>query len=739
MFHNSPWTLEAFNDLLRCSASNIGVAWVLWGGGGGTCEQERLVAGFVEEMNKSPAARETPATIEAYKGLLGQKVYQEKHRLTVRHDKSTQCLVCLKYWEVESPMKWDFLSSKHFSMGYLVPLYVAEVSWIYMETSMNWQLIYRGDDVPLNEMNRAIDVKTRFGPTFTRDFCWVYIRNLITNVCYSKVGFNPLNPMIWMIWMFKRLPWTYHCVCVCRLKDLCVFLWEVGWDWMNMLRGLNIYMQHHGKVFDHGSCRRFFILKLSVWVSVFTVNGRSQDSFPSRFRGFRFEKTMLHLDVALPSGHTERLCISKSSNVGHLKFLALQTLGRHQSDQGGGLKLITAEGISLDSKISLEDTKLQDGDHLLAVAVPRKCLAATGNAFAIWYYGGNGIVTWGHEWYGSDSSEVQKQLKGVQEVVATRSAFAALLADGSVVTWGDVAAGGDSSRVQDQLKMVQSIQATDSAFAARLADGSVVTWGISARGGDSSGVQDQLKNVQEISATNSAFAAILGDASVITWGHQAFGGDSSYVQHLLKNVEKIQGTCDAFAAILKDGSVVTWGVPISGGDSSDFKTRLQNVQKVKGSDNVFAAILADGSVVEWGEVYSDTDISQVEDQLKNVQELYATDHAFAALLADKSVITWGRHDEGGDSSGVQLSDVQQISATNRAFAAILTDGSVVTWGDPNYGGNSWDVQDQLRNVQYIHAASAAFCAILLDESIVTWGQQPHGGDSSGVEDQLASL
>ena len=44
-------------------------------------------------------------------------------------------------------------------MGYLVPLYVADVSWIYMETSMNWQLIYRGDEVPLNEMNIAIDQK----------------------------------------------------------------------------------------------------------------------------------------------------------------------------------------------------------------------------------------------------------------------------------------------------------------------------------------------------------------------------------------------------------------------------------------------------------------------------------------------------------------------------------------------------------------------------------------------------
>ena len=42
---------------------------------------------------------------------------------------------------------------------------------------------------------------------------------------------------------------------------------------------------------------------------------------------------------------------------------------------------------------------------------------------------------------------------------------------------GDSKAGGDSSAVQGQLKGVQQIHATDGAFAAILADGSVVTWG----------------------------------------------------------------------------------------------------------------------------------------------------------------------------------------------------------------------------------------------------------------------
>ena len=60
---------------------------------------------------------------------------------------------------------------------------------------------------------------------------------------------------------------------------------------------------------------------------------------------------------------------------------------------------------------------------------------------------------------------------------STSEAFAAILADGSVVTWGDEDFGGDSSAVQDQLRGVQQIQATHRAFAAILEDGSVVTLG----------------------------------------------------------------------------------------------------------------------------------------------------------------------------------------------------------------------------------------------------------------------
>ena len=69
-------------------------------------------------------------------------------------------------------------------------------------------------------------------------------------------------------------------------------------------------------------------------------------------------------------------------------------------------------------------------------------------------------MTWGHENWGGDSSAVRDQLRGVQQIQATKRAFAAILEDGSVVTWGDADCGGDSSAVQDQLRGVQQIQAT---------------------------------------------------------------------------------------------------------------------------------------------------------------------------------------------------------------------------------------------------------------------------------------
>ena len=142
-----------------------------------------------------------------------------------------------------------------------------------------------------------------------------------------------------------------------------------------------------------------------------------------------------------------------------------------------------------------------------------------------------------HE-FGGDSSAVQDQLRGVQQIQSTRNvAFAAIL-DRWIrryLGWCKTVAV-TVRQFEDQLKGVRQIQATGGAFAAILADGSVVTWGDAEDGGDSSAVRDQLKNVQQIQATQKAFAAILADGSVVTWGDAEDGGDSSAVQDQLRMV-----------------------------------------------------------------------------------------------------------------------------------------------------------------------------------------------------------
>ena len=82
------------------------------------------------------------------------------------------------------------------------------------------------------------------------------------------------------------------------------------------------------------------------------------------------------------------------------------------------------------------------------------------------------------------------QPRNVRQIQAHKSAFAAVLADGSVVSWGACGShdpghsGGygavDFKSVEGRLKDVQQIQASSGAFAAILSDGSVVTWGSAA-------------------------------------------------------------------------------------------------------------------------------------------------------------------------------------------------------------------------------------------------------------------
>eukprot|EP00434_Breviolum_minutum_P013439 symbB.v1.2.011846.t1/scaffold801.1/size161289/2 len=501
---------------------------------------------------------------------------------------------------------------------------------------------------------------------------------------------------------------------------------------------------------------------------------------------------MFKINVALPNGHAELLTLQPSSTLQELQTAAQQAFGKKY------LKLITAKNrVLVNFEQTIEEAEIEDGECLTALVLQPQ-LAATNGAFALWCHGDSTIVTWGLAAFGGESSAVQDQLRGVQQIQATYTAFAAILEDGSVVTWGkakyggdngsvvtwgNARFGGDSSAVRDQLKGAQQIQATRRAFAAILEDESVVTWGDASRGGDSSAVQDQLKGVQQIQASHGAFAAILEDGSIVTWGDADYGGDSSAVRDQLRDVKQIQATQEAFAAILEDGSVVTWGAAAFGGLACQRKEKLQSYDiSVKNCwnfekpfwwlarrlcgcpldfcSNAPPPVTAMPSPREWQEhalqqglaaqvpakqvlgkkylklitaknrVLVDFEQTLEEAEIEDGEcltalvlqpQLAATRHAFALWChGDSTIVTWGHADYGADSSAVQdqLKGVVQIQATYRAFAAILEDGSILTWGDADFGGDSSAVRDQLRGVQQIQATSGgAFAAIREDGSV----------------------
>eukprot|EP00435_Cladocopium_sp_Y103_P046423 s74_g13.t1 len=244
---------------------------------------------------------------------------------------------------------------------------------------------------------------------------------------------------------------------------------------------------------------------------------------------------MIHVHVSLPSGHSEKLSIWKSSKVEDLRTLAEKCLGRRF------VTLVTASGHVLHPAEQLEIAGIQDEDQLTALSQDAHLLATSG-AFALWCPGHDRILTWGDQ-------------------EASQEAFAALLATGSLVTWGHPSRGGDSSEVRHLLRSIKEVKATHGGFAASVVDGSSVTWGL-------------FKMWQRVSATRLAFAAILPDGSVATLGDPACGGDSSEVTDQLKSVHQVQATDGAFAAILSDASVVSWGDPSRGGNSSEVQDQL---------------------------------------------------------------------------------------------------------------------------------------------------------------------
>ena len=124
---------------------------------------------------------------------------------------------------------------------------------------------------------------------------------------------------------------------------------------------------------------------------------------------------MIQISVALPSGHVELLSLLPSSTVQEARTEAEGAFGKKF------LRLITAKNLILaDPEKTLEEAEIEDGECLTALVLQPQ-LAATNSAFALWCDGDSTIITWGTPGSGGDSSTVQDQLKGVQQIQATKS------------------------------------------------------------------------------------------------------------------------------------------------------------------------------------------------------------------------------------------------------------------------------------------------------------------------------
>ena len=77
------------------------------------------------------------------------------------------------------------------------------------------------------------------------------------------------------------------------------------------------------------------------------------------------------------------------------------------------LRLITAKKlVPSDLNKTLEEAEIEDRECLAALVLQPQ-LAATRRVFALWCHGDNAVVTWGDAHFGSDSSAIRDQLRGV--------------------------------------------------------------------------------------------------------------------------------------------------------------------------------------------------------------------------------------------------------------------------------------------------------------------------------------
>lgn len=385
---------------------------------------------------------------------------------------------------------------------------------------------------------------------------------------------------------------------------------------------------------------------------------------------------------------------------------------------------------------------------------------------------------------------------GISEIVANRSAFAALKRDGSIVTWGSELTGGAGSicyavtndgacevtryGVRPRLaRNVTRLYANAEAFAALKSDGSVVSWGNGLSGGDSRPFSNELASgVQDIVYSDHAFLALKQNGGVITWGDPRYGGSIRDIQNELdKGVVQVTATAYGFAALKYDGSVITWGDIELSDDAARYHLR-EGVRQIITSQSVFVAVKRNGNIVSWGQRtptdvsspqnggrivaiktdgdlfswggnFSPADGERLNRELRDgVLDVSSHEDAFAALTIDGSLTTWS-NDASHDIIPPPVfweGSLIRLVANQGAFAALTSRGAVITWGKPESGGDSTAfVQWLEKDVINVIASDHQFAAHRSDGSVIVWGKDssqppPHSAPPEpGTPKRLSSL
>ena len=245
------------------------------------------------------------------------------------------------------------------------------------------------------------------------------------------------------------------------------------------------------------------------------------------------------VDVGLLSGKTVSVEAGLDDSVPTLKRRAETALG-----VGKG-RLLNSGGL-LDDELTVQAARLETGTSL-TLQLWRFQIRSSGFALAA-ILTDSAVVAWGAQDYAGDRRAVQDQLKGVQQIQASRW-----------ITCGISCYLGPQGRWWRQSCCTRSAErrAADPSLSAGFCSYPELRIGCYLGRRRIRWRPSCCARSAERRTTNPSlsycFAAILTDGSVVTWGNEYLGAYSRTLSDQLKGVQQIQASLGAFAAVLTDG------------------------------------------------------------------------------------------------------------------------------------------------------------------------------------------